>query len=68
VLVGESYFNELEAAAKRLRDMASGQSEAVLAFRLMGSGRIEDGIDDPLADMRRDANALWERKLASLGK
>jgi hypothetical protein len=31
-------------------------------------GRIADGVDDPLADIRRDANALWETKLASFGK
>jgi hypothetical protein len=31
-------------------------------------GRIADGVDDPLTDMRRDANALWEKKLASFSR
>jgi PHD/YefM family antitoxin component YafN of YafNO toxin-antitoxin module len=68
VLVGEAYFNELEAAAKRLRDLASGKAIPPLDFRLMGSGRIADGVDDPLADLRRDANTLWDQKLTALGK
>jgi PHD/YefM family antitoxin component YafN of YafNO toxin-antitoxin module len=68
VLVGESYLNELEAAAKRLRDIESGKAKPASAFKLIGSGRIADGIDDPLADMRRDANALWEKKLASFSR
>jgi hypothetical protein len=58
-MVGESYLNELEAAAKRLRDIESGNAKPASDFKLIGSGRIADGIDDPLADMRRDANALW---------
>jgi len=68
VLVGESYLNELEAAAKRLRDIESGKAKPASDFKLIGSGRIADGVDDPLADIRRDANALWEKKLASFGK
>ena len=68
VLIGESYLNELEAAAKRLRDIESGKAKPASDFKLIGSGRIADGVDDPIADVRRDANALWEKKLASFGK
>jgi PHD/YefM family antitoxin component YafN of YafNO toxin-antitoxin module len=68
VLVGEAYLNELEAAAKRLRDIESGNANPASAFRLIGSGRIADGVEDPLADLRRDGNALAEKKLASFGK
>jgi PHD/YefM family antitoxin component YafN of YafNO toxin-antitoxin module len=68
VLVGESYLNDLEAAAKRLRDIESGKAKPASDFKLIGSGRIADGVEDPLADIRRDANALWEKKLASFGK
>ena len=68
VLVGGSYFNELEAAAKRLREIESGKANPASDFKLIGSGRIADGVDDPLADIRRDTNALWEKKLASFGK
>ena len=67
VLVGEAYLNDLEAAAKRLRDLESGNAKPA-DFKLIGSGRIADGVVDPLADMRHDANALWEKKLASFGK
>jgi PHD/YefM family antitoxin component YafN of YafNO toxin-antitoxin module len=66
VLVGESYLNELEAAAKRLRDIETGKGHPASDFKLIGSGRIVDGVDDPLADIRRNAYALWERKSASL--
>jgi hypothetical protein len=65
VLVGESYLNELEAAAKRLRDIESGKTHHPSDFKLIGSGRMADGGNDPLADIRRDENALWERKLVS---
>jgi len=66
VLIGESYLNELEAAAKRLRNIESGKANPASAFKLIGSGRISHGVDkNPLADIRRDANALWDRKLES---
>jgi PHD/YefM family antitoxin component YafN of YafNO toxin-antitoxin module len=68
VLVGEQYLNELETAAQRLRDIESGKAKPISNFKLMGSGRVNDGVDDPLADIRRDANALWEKKLGSLGE
>jgi PHD/YefM family antitoxin component YafN of YafNO toxin-antitoxin module len=68
VLVGESYLNELEAAARRLRDIESGKAHPASSFKLLGSGRVAVGVDDLLADIRRDANALSERKLASLDK
>lgn len=68
VLVGESYLNELEAAAMRLRDIESGRAKPASDFKLLGSGRIADTVDDPLADIRSHANALWEKKLTSFGK
>jgi PHD/YefM family antitoxin component YafN of YafNO toxin-antitoxin module len=68
VLVGESYLNELEAAAKRLRDIESGKPDPAADFKLIGSGRVADGVDDPLAEIRRDANALSDKKLASFDK
>jgi PHD/YefM family antitoxin component YafN of YafNO toxin-antitoxin module len=68
VLVGESYLNDLEAAANRLRDIESGKAKPASDFTLVGSLRVAAGVEDPLADIRRDANALWEKKLASLGK
>jgi PHD/YefM family antitoxin component YafN of YafNO toxin-antitoxin module len=69
VLVGESYLNELEMAAKRLRAVESGNANPAADFKLIGSGRIADGVeDDPVADLRGDANALWRKKLAALGK
>ena len=68
VLVGESYLNELEAAAKQLRNIESGKAHPAADFKLIGSGRIADGADDPLADIRRDANALRDRKFESFDK
>lgn len=65
VLVGESYLNELEAAAKRLREIESGKAHPASDFKLIGSGRMADGGHDPVAGIRRDANARWERKLTS---
>jgi hypothetical protein len=40
VLIGESYLNELESAAKRLRDMEAGQGVPAGSFKLVGSGRV----------------------------
>src|ERR1700682_527837 len=68
VLVGESYLNELEAAAKRLRDIESGKAKSAPDFKLIGSMRIAPGVHDPIADIRAEQNALWEKKLASFGK
>lgn len=68
VLVGEAYLNELEAAAKRLRDFESGKAKPASDFRLIGSGRIGGEVEDPLADIRAAGNVLWEKKLASFGK
>jgi PHD/YefM family antitoxin component YafN of YafNO toxin-antitoxin module len=65
-LVGESYLNDLEAAAKRLRDIESG-NQGPPGFKLVGSGRVTASVEDPLAEDRAEANALWERKLASFG-
>ncbi len=68
VLVGEAYLNELEAAAKRLRDIESGKVKPAPDFELIGSMRIAPGVDDPIADIRAEQNELWEKKLASFGK
>lgn len=68
VLVGESYLNELEAAAKRLRAIESGNAEPASEFKLVGSMRVPDGVDDPVADIRAEQSALWEKKLGSFGK
>ena len=68
VLVSEAYLNELEAAAKRLRDIESGKAKPAPDFKLIGSMRIAAGVDDPIADIRAEQNVLWEKKLASFGK
>ncbi len=65
VLVGESYLHELEAAAKRLRDIESGKAHPASEFKLIGSGRVAEAGDDPLDDIRFGDNAMLERKLAS---
>ncbi|MBV9084207.1 MAG: type II toxin-antitoxin system Phd/YefM family antitoxin [Acidobacteriaceae bacterium] len=68
VLVGESYLNELESAAKRLRDIEAGRGVPVGSFRLVGSGRVSSGVEDPVAQIRLEAAAAAERKLASFAK
>ncbi len=65
VLIGESYLNELEAVAKRLRDIESGKVHPASDFKLIGSGRVAEACDDPLDDIKLDDNAMWERKLVS---
>lgn len=67
VLVGEDYLSGLEEAAKRLRDIESGNLRPASDFKLTGSGRIAEGTD-PLADIRAEQRLLWEKKLASFGK
>lgn len=68
VLVGESYLNELESAARRLRDIEAGHCLPADSFKLIGSGRITPGVADPAAQIRREAAAAAEKKLASLAK
>jgi prevent-host-death family protein len=68
VLVGESYLNELESAAKRLRDLEAGHGMPADGFRLVGSGRITAGVEDPLAGIRAEANAAAEEKLGSFAQ
>ncbi len=68
VLVGEAYLDELEAAAKRLRDIESGKVKPASDFKLIGSMRISGGVDDPIADIRAEQHVLWEEKLASFSK
>lgn len=68
VLVGEDYLSGLEDAAKKLRDIESGNARPPSAFKLVGSGHIPEGVTDPLADTRAEQQALWDKKLASFGK
>jgi prevent-host-death family protein len=68
VLVGEDYLSGLEVAAKKLRDIESGNARPASDFKLIGSGHIAAGVTDPLADIRAEQQALWDRKLASFGK
>jgi hypothetical protein len=59
---------QLESAAKRLRDIEAGHSLRADSFKLVGSGRITMGIEDPVAQIRREADAAVDRKLSSLAK
>jgi PHD/YefM family antitoxin component YafN of YafNO toxin-antitoxin module len=68
VLVGERYLDELESAAKRLRDLQAGRGLSAEDFRLFGSGQIHAQTDDPVAAIRAEAQAGAEKKLASLSK
>jgi hypothetical protein len=68
VLVGESYLKELESAARRLRDIEAGHGLPADSFKLVGSGRLSAGIEDPVAHIRLEASAAAEEKLASLAK
>ena len=68
VLVGEDYLDGLEDAAKKLRDIESGNARPASDFKLIGSGHIAEGVTDPLADIRAAQQTLWDKKLASLGK
>jgi prevent-host-death family protein len=68
VLVGEDYLSGLEVAAKKLRDIESGSAKPPADFKLVGSGRVAKGVTDPLADIRAEQQALWERKLGSFGE
>ena len=68
VLVGESYLNELESAAKRLHDIEAGHGLPGDSFKLVGSGRITAGVADPVAQIRLEATAAAQKKLASLAK
>ena len=65
VLVCEDYLSGLEDAAKKLRDIESGNARLVTDFKLIRSGRIAEGTD-PLADIRTEQRALRDKKLASL--
>jgi len=53
-------------APKKLRDIESGNAGPASDFKLVGSGRIAEGTD-PLADIRAEQQALWDKKLASFG-
>ena len=68
VLVGESYLNELESGAKRLREIEAGHGIPADCFKLVGSGRVTAEVEDPIAQIRMEATAAAEEKLASLSK
>lgn len=68
VLVSEAYLLELETAAKRLRDIEAGRAAPADEFRLLGSGRMNTRIGDPVGQLRGETKAAQERKLASLAK
>jgi hypothetical protein len=68
VLVAEQYLKELESAARELRDIKSGKTNPPADFRLIGSGRIARGVDDPLAEIRAETNRRANEKLTSFGK
>ena len=67
VLVGEDYLQELESAAKRLRDIDSGKTDPARNFTLGGSLKFARDVDEMLAEVRAEQKELAERKLASLG-
>jgi prevent-host-death family protein len=68
VLVGEDYLNDLESAARKLRDLESGRATSAGQFRLLGSGKAAEDVDDPLLEPRAQANELFEKKLKSFAK
>ena len=56
----------LGVAAKKLGNIESGNARPASDFKLIGSGRVAEGTD-PLADIRAEQQALWDKKLASFG-
>lgn len=66
VLIGESYFNELEAAARRLRNIEGDSMASAGTFRIIGSARIM--ADDPVAELRLAAGDAAGKKLASVSR
>ena len=68
MLVGESYLNELESAAKRLHDIEAGHGVPADSFKLVGSGRVTAAIEVPVGQIRLEAAAAAEQKLVSLAK
>jgi hypothetical protein len=51
----------------KLSDIESGNARPASDFKLIGSGRIAEGVTYPLADIRAEQLLLWEKKLASFG-
>ena len=68
VLVDGAYLEELESAAKRLRDLQSRKTDTP-RFRLIGSLRPGAGDDegDPLAAVRAKAGRQADEKIVSFG-
>lgn len=66
VLVDGAYLEELESAAKRLREIQSGRTDTP-RFRLIGSLRSGAGSaeDDPLATLRTEAGKQADEKILS---
>jgi|HubBroStandDraft_4_1064222.scaffolds.fasta_scaffold1533970_2 PHD/YefM family antitoxin component YafN of YafNO toxin-antitoxin module len=66
VLVGETYFNKLQSAAKRLQEIESRKAAPTSEFKLVGSGRIAAGADDPVTDLRAEERARIDGRVKSL--
>lgn len=66
VLVDSIYLEELESAAKRLREIQSGKADAP-RFRLIGSLRpgVSGEEEDPLALVRAEAGRRADKKIDS---
>jgi hypothetical protein len=56
MLVAES---SLESIAKRLHDLEAGHGLPAESFKLVGSGRITAGIEDPASQIQHEANAAY---------
>jgi hypothetical protein len=54
MLVAES---SLESVAERLHDIGAGHGLPAESFKLVGSGRITACIEDPVVQIRQEANA-----------
>jgi hypothetical protein len=68
VLVGESYLNSLEQAAKRLKDIESGKAAPKPRFKLIGSMKFTRDSEEMLTEIRSEQKTLWEKKLASFSE
>jgi PHD/YefM family antitoxin component YafN of YafNO toxin-antitoxin module len=54
VLVGEDYLQELESAARRLRDIDSGKADPARQFTLSGSLKFARDVDEVFAEVRAE--------------
>ncbi len=65
----QKFFDLFEAVTAHFgrKIVITGNARPPSDFRLIGSGRVAEG-PDPLADIRAEQQALWDKKLASFGK